>query len=145
MIRTVATVILLAACLQAQAQDTWFTVIGDRADFSVDTVEVNPAPISSSGDNRLMNVRVSRREVRKSWDGVTYRSYQSVVKFNCAQNTAQFQQIRYFMLPAWKGESHTTMTYSDANPRDMRFRDVEPNPTARIIKAACYRKAEPVS
>jgi len=45
--------------------------------------------------------------------------------------------LSFYNQPLWKGPSHKTSTYTRDNPWPMLFRDVEPNPTPRIIKAAC--------
>lgn len=127
-----------ALCAPAAfAQAGWFTVIGDPAEATADTVEVDPHPIAVKGDLRSMRIRVNRMSERKNWDGVPFRSYQASVEFDCVKNTAQFQQVKYFMQPNWAGDSHKSVTFSDANARPMRFRDMNPNPMSRILKAAC--------
>ncbi|RZI97485.1 MAG: hypothetical protein EOO54_29730 [Haliea sp.] len=130
--------LLLALPLAAHSADgIWFTVIGDHLDPAAETVQVNPAPVSVTQHTRVMLVRTSRASLRTSWDGVPFRSYQASVEFDCTAGTARFQELTYFMQPAWTGASHRTMQYSRDNPRWMRFRDMAPNPTERIIKAAC--------
>lgn len=123
------------ACL-AQAE-AWLTVMGNRNDPALDTIEVNPIPVSTTEDRRVMRVRVSRSEQRTNWDGISYRSYDAVADFDCEAKTAQFQQIRYYLQPLWVGEPHATMSYTKNDPRPMRFRGVAPNPVERIIRAAC--------
>ncbi|MDB5964804.1 MAG: hypothetical protein JWQ72_1304, partial [Polaromonas sp.] len=39
--------------------------------------------------------------------------------------------------PGWKGSPHAVMRYNSGEPRPMRFMDVMPNPTARILRAVC--------
>ncbi|MES2412292.1 MAG: surface-adhesin E family protein [Pseudomonadota bacterium] len=126
---------LAGNCL-AQAGD-WLTVMGDRTDPAVNTIEVNPTPVSTTGEHRVMKVRVSRSVQRTNWDGIAFRSYLATVDFDCTSKTAQFQQISYFAQPLWAGDPHITTSYTKADPRPMRFRGVEPNPVERIIRAAC--------
>ena len=38
--------------------------------------------------------------------------------------------------PLWAGEPHNVTDYA-SNPRPVLFRDMEPNPTDRIVRAAC--------
>ena len=126
-------------CTQACAQTApnWFTVLGDRADPVLNTIEVDPAPLETSDAARVMSIRVSRSTQRTSWDGVPYRSYNARVLFNCTEGKAYYLSLTFYNQPLWRGVSHKTSTYTRDNPRPMLFLDVEPNPTQRIVKAAC--------
>ncbi len=121
---------------QAQAQSSWFTVIGDDRDGALDTIQVDPESMTS-GDIRTLRVRVNRAAMRTSWDKIPYRSYQSLVRFDCVNRSARYIAITYFMAPLWKGEPHKTGDYTTGITRPMLFLDVNPNPSARIIRAAC--------
>jgi len=127
-----------AGPLHAQpAQANWFNVLGDPKDAAVNTIEVDPIPVAVNGDLRTMKIRVSRSVQRTSWDGVPYRSYTSTVLFDCASKKAQYLSLDFYMEPAWKGASHKTSTYTADVKRPMEFRDVTPNPTQRLVRAAC--------
>jgi hypothetical protein len=115
----------------------WFTVMGDPLDPAVNTIEVDPTPIAANGDMRAMQIRVSRSLDRISWDGVPYRSYVSTVLFDCANKSAKYVTLTFYVQPLWKGEPSKTATYPNDVVRPMEFRDVMPNPTQRIIRAAC--------
>lgn len=130
-------VLAMALCAPAFAAGDWFTVVGTRDDAASDTVEVDPVPKSVNGDSRVMAIQVNRASPRQNWDGVPFRSYQATVEFDCAKNTAFFQQVSYFLQPYWAGPSHKSVTFSANNRRPMRFRDMTPNPMERILKAAC--------
>lgn len=121
---------------QAEAQTPWFTVTGNPADAGADTVAVDPVAIRSEGDLRTMNVRVSRSTERRNWDGLPYRSYESRVVFDCRARKAAYVEATFYAEPLWRGKARPTIDYS-SNPRPMLFRDVEPNPTQRLIRAAC--------
>lgn len=138
-IRTLLQTALLVSAVTAfaQAPAVWFTIQGDSADPAADTVEVNPVPKSVSGDLRTMQVRVSRSAERTNWDGLVYRSFKADVLFDCAAKNARYVAMEYFMQPAWAGPSHASTNYTPGASRPMRFRDVSPNPTARIIRAVC--------
>lgn len=123
--------------LCVHAQEVWFNVLGDPADETVNTIEVDPTPVAIRGETRIMRVRVSRSADRVNWDGIPYRSYVSEVLFDCTSNTARYVLIDYYSQPAWKGEPHKQSVYPQSEPRPMQFRDVEPNPNKRIIRAAC--------
>ena len=131
------TLCCLWCCVSAQAGANWFNVMGDAADESVNTIEVDPTPVSITGESRVMRVRVSRSQDRVNWDGVPYRSYVAEVFFDCPNGTARYLSIDYYRGPAWKGEPYLRRVYLQTEPRWMQFRDVEPNPYRRIIRAAC--------
>ena len=114
---------------------TWFTVMGDPQDASVNTVQVDP--VDHDADLRTLRVRVSRSTQRTSWDGVPYRSYTAQVAFECEKNKARYLVLTYYPQPRWQGEPDKTVDYTTGPPRMMEFRDVTPNPTQRIIHAAC--------
>ncbi|OOG39454.1 surface-adhesin E family protein [Polaromonas sp. A23] len=135
--KNIFTLLCIFCCTLASAQANWFTVLGDRNDPAVNTIEVDPVPIAVGGSLRTMRVRVSRSLDRISWDGVPYRSYVSEVVVDCASRTARYSALNFYRQPLWAGESHNTSVYTKANPRAMQFLDVSPNPTARIIRAAC--------
>ena len=82
-----------------QAQTVWFTVMGEPANAALNTVQVDPVPIDVKDSVRTMRVRVSRSLDRTSWDGVPYRSYESIVQFDCVKNSARYLSITYFARP----------------------------------------------
>ncbi|MDB5894863.1 MAG: hypothetical protein JWQ88_2394 [Rhodoferax sp.] len=130
------------AAVQAQspmpanaASNTWFTVLGDPDNASVNTVQVDP--VDRDNDPRTMRVRVSRSEARSSWDGVPYRSYTSNVFFDCERGSARYLNVTYYAQANWQGEPGKTVDYTTGPVRNMAFKDVTPNPTQRIVHAAC--------
>ena len=128
--------ILVSGACMARADD-WLTVMGDRTNPALDTIEVNPVPVTMTEESRVMRIRVSRSVPRTNWDGIPFRSYVATVEFDCPNKVGNFQQISYDMQPVWAGESHITTSYTRAAPRVMQFRGVTPNPVERIIRAAC--------
>ena len=135
--KTLILLCCLGCCTWVQAATEWFNVVGDAANESLNTIEVDPTPVAITGESRIMRVRVSRSEDRVNWDGVSYRSFVADVLFDCPQLEARYLSIDYYRLPAWKGEPYLRRVYSQMEPRMMLFRDVEPNPHQRIIRAAC--------
>ncbi|MEB0113671.1 hypothetical protein QN397_20415 [Variovorax sp. RTB1] len=143
-----AVVVVMAAASAAHAQTPlqieWFTVAGNPGDPASNTVQVDPVAIGVEGDNRAaskrLNVRVNRSAERVNWDNIPYRSYESQVVFDCQARRAAYVQARYYAQPLWQGEPHTVADYG-GNPRPMLFRDMEPNPVNRIVRAACRLKA----
>lgn len=123
------------ACVHAQ--NDWFNVMGDPADENVNTIEVDPTPVAVNSDTRIMRIRVSRSANRVNWEGTPYRSYVSEVLFDCTRHTARYILIDFYSQPAWKGEPTKRVVYSQDEHRPVQFRDVEPNPYKRIIRAAC--------
>ena len=133
--------LLLLFCLWngsfLHAQTTWFNIMGDPDDAAVNTVEVDPTPVSVNGSIRTLQVRVSRSTDQLGWEGVPYRSYVSEVVFDCANNSTRYAWIDFYTLPAWRGEPHKRSVSTQGDTRPMEFIDVEPNPYRRILRAAC--------
>lgn len=124
-------------CSPCFADTNWLTIMGDRSDPLQDTIEVDPTPVATAGEHRMLQIRVNRALPRVNWDGIAYRSYSATADFDCGNKTASFQQLTYYMEADWAGEPHKTVSYLNNPPRPMRFRGVSPNPVDRIIKAAC--------
>lgn len=133
--------LLCLACLAGgnvlAADPLWLTISGDQADSHLNTVEVNPVPLEVQGDLRTMSIRVSRSSQRSSWEGIPYRSYYAMVTIDCKLEKAYYLSLDYYLQPAWKGRVHKKMSYTRETAKPMLFVGVTPNPTARIIKAAC--------
>jgi len=139
-------VLLGGASLLAQAADgqagagaaerSWFTVAGDARQPQTETVQVDPVALKSSGEFRTMRVRVSRAQERRNWDEVPYRSYESRVLINCRTRRASYLDATFYSEPLWRGNPHQVSDYQQ-NPQPMLFRGMNPNPTERIIRAAC--------
>jgi hypothetical protein len=134
---------LMGLAGSAMAEASWFTIMGDAANPAVDTIEVDAVPVTTAGHLRTLRVRVSRAQPRQSWDGVPYRSYRSEVVFDCKSRSARYSMLEFFHQPGWAGQPHNKSIYAESAPRWMAFVDVEPNPTERIIRAAC-QAASPV-
>ena len=130
---------LLALFMAASAygQSQWFTIEGDVKEPVADVIQVDIRSLSHDGDHRTMALRVSRAIARTSWDGVPYRSYTADVVFDCAEKTARYKSLDFYLLPMWQGAVHNTSKYTASEVRPMRFVDSQPNPTGRIINAAC--------
>jgi hypothetical protein len=127
----------LMAAASAWGQSQWFTIEGDVRQPAADIIQVDIRSLSHDGDGRSMALRVSRATRRSSWDGVPYRSYTAEVVFDCAEKTARYKSLAFYMLPLWEGPVHKTSSYTASEVRPMRFVDSTPNPTGRIINAAC--------
>ena len=128
---------LLCFCLAANAQATWFTIVGNPGDSQSDLVEVDPQSRSFNAGNSTLSIRVSRPALRTSSDGVPFRSYAATVLVDCATKSARFVTANFYMMALWEGQPHASMAYSASEVRPMLFRSIEPNPAARIIRAAC--------
>ena len=128
----------------AAAEGEWLTVVGDvsqPSEASKDVVQVNPSSISDASGLRVMQIRASRAEARLSWDGVSYRSFEAMIEFDCEKKTARYASLNFFMEPVWQGTSHKTSSYTREQVRPMAFSSMVPDPAARIIRAACESKA----
>ncbi len=131
---------LALACSVALAQaaaPAWFTVVGDPDDAATNTVQVDPAALQVDGDRRTLRMRVNRSAERTNPLGVKFRSFESVVLFDCAARTAGYVRTEFHALPLWKGMPHQVIDYPPGTVSPMAFRDMTPNPAPRIIRAAC--------
>ncbi len=115
----------------------WLTVTDGEVSADSTVVQVDPIPVSVTNSIRVMNVRVSRPMERTSTDGIPFRSYTSVVEFNCSIRTARFVRADFFAAPLWAGPVSRTMVYPLDKIRPMEFRSVEPNPKERVMRAVC--------
>ena len=138
--KILATVCLIWACwahADPNANRNWLTVVGDRLDPSVGTIEIDPSAISVAGDQRVMVLRVSRPQERVSADGVAFRSYLANVQFDCVQKDARFIPVDFFEQSLWQGKPHKSMAYGPTQIRPVAFRFFEPNPLEKLVRAAC--------
>ena len=129
---------------QTPAANDWLTLTGfmdEPFDSHQNVVQANAQSIKEAGTARTMQIRVSRSLSRLSWDGVPHRSYVATVEFDCVQKTARYQSVAYYLQPAWRGEVSQTSVYPAGQYRPIALRDIHPNPTARIIRAACHSKS----
>ncbi len=121
----------------AQAADVpWLTVAGDPADAHADTIQVNPVFVRRDGPQREMQVRVSRSVERISMDGIRFRSFVSLVAFDCEARVARFVTSQFYDGPLWRGAG-TRMHYSEQTWRPVEFRGFDPNPRDKVVQAAC--------
>ncbi len=128
---------LCVAAVAGRAQTVWFTVMGSEKDPNVNTVQVDPVPIEVNDAGRIMKLRINRSTESRNWEGVPYRSYNARVQIDCGRRTAKYLWGEFFNQPLWQGTPHVTTDYTVGPTRQMLFLDVEPNPTMRIIRAAC--------
>lgn len=136
--KKIIAVMLSFVWLSALAQSEWLTVsAADESSADTDVVQVDADSGATKRGVRTMDIRVSRSKPRSSWDGVGYRSYTATVAIDCATKTGRYVSLDFYRLPLWKGASHKTSTYLSAEVRAMQFLDMSPNPTERIIRAAC--------
>lgn len=137
LLRTLPLMLPLLAVAQASLAE-WFTVTGDPDLATNNVVQVDPAPVTVEGPLRTMKLRVNRSAARTSWDGVRYQSYNATVLIDCGMKTARYQSVEFYQQPLWTGDVARANQYArSAEPRWMEFRQMLPNPTQRIIRAAC--------
>lgn len=115
---------------------SWLTVIGSADDPDVDTILIDPTPLETKGRLRWMTLRMNRAKQRTSTDGYVFRSFATVVEFDCEKLTARFTKTQFYDGPLWTAPGRA-MEYPPWMVRPMVFREIEPNPRERVIKAAC--------
>lgn len=118
------------------AEPLWLTIMGDPTRQDVETVQVMADSVSLEGAIGSLRLRVSRTQSREGYDGQNYRSYVGWIKVNCPRREGRFQQLQFYSEPLWTGEVRVA-NYTDPNMPQLQFKDIEPNPTARLIRAAC--------
>ena len=133
-----ATALLCLAAGVCTAADrlTWLTVVGDAQDASADTVQIEPESVVVFSSLRTIRIRVSRGRERSGYDNRPYRSYIASVQIDCPHESASFRQIQLFLGPLWTRDSRV-LNYREADMPPMVFRDIQPNPSSRIVQAAC--------
>ena len=133
--RKILLALLLAGTGQlAMAASSWFTVMGDGADPSVDTVELNLDDVRAPGMNDLMFLRVTLAKQRTNRAGDRFTSYWSRIAIDCNKKSiVHVDQTRY-VEKRWRGAA-TFENFPDVRP--MAFGGLEPNPKEVILRAAC--------
>lgn len=139
-----AAVLLCAVALGPRAAEPdaqpgerkWFTITGDAGRPDADTVQVDPLALKSDGDARTMPIRVNRAHERTNWANMPYRSYESRVLIDCRTRKAHHLESTFYMEPLWHGKPHRVAGYAQ-KPPPMLLRGMNPNPTERLIRAAC--------
>ena len=130
----------LTGCSQLSTARTddasWLTVLGNAEDPNVDTILIDPTPMEIKGQLRWMQLRLSRARQRTSTDRIVFRSFISVVEFDCEKRSARFTRTQFYNGPLWTSPGRA-MDYPPWMVRPMVFREIEPNPRERVIKAAC--------
>jgi len=129
--------LLLLAGALAQAETRWLTIAGDPEDPAVHTVEVDPAQLRGDSQTRLLHIRVNLPRPAQQLAPTPYRSFEATIRLDCTSNTAQYDALLLYAQPDWKGEPLKAVPPDDEALRTVRFPDADPDPTPRIIKAAC--------
>jgi len=127
----------VVAVLPAKAQSDWLTVVGLQDEAAIDIVEVQLGSRASGSDLQNINLRVNRAATRTSTDGVVFRSFIATAVIDCVAKNGRFTSSAFYAEPLWQGQPHKALTFSATEVRPMLFRSIEPNPTERIIMAAC--------
>ena len=111
--------------------------MGSLGDNTADTVQINMAKMEARGNDDVMQLRVNLAQQRTMDGGEKYQSYQSKILIECsADSVVHLEQLR-FELPRWEGHS-TFQRFPEVRP--MAFGGLEPNPKARVLRAACGAK-----
>lgn len=133
----------LAVKPMAGLTDDWLTISGEPDEAigptlsAPDIVQVKPRSLAGSRDTRTLLVRVSRGALRTSGDGAEYRSYASVVEFDCSHSAARHLWIDYHREALWRGTPHKSMVFPRGSVRPVALGDTSPNSVNRLLRAAC--------
>ncbi len=137
--RLLAPSLALALALGAgslHADPLWLTLTGDPTRADRDSVQVRVDSVSLNGSTGSLQLRVNRSQAREAFDGQTYRSYIGWIKVDCPQQEGLFQQLQYYTEALWTGDTRV-VNYVEPNTPRLLFKDMQPNPTERLIRAAC--------
>jgi hypothetical protein len=140
----VAAVGLAALLMSAgvRAADTWLTITGDPANSANHYIQVNAAAIDIKDELRIIPVRINRATLwTTAGDGIQFRSVVTEVQIDCAQQTARYVTAAFYTQPDFRGQPFKVTTYAGDDIRPMIFKDIDDDPNARIIKAACNARS----
>lgn len=132
----VAMLVMTTAPVAAQdAATQWFTLTGDRDNARNNLVEILPEPVGM--DQRvLLDLRVSRDQMRTSFRGKNYRSYYAKVVVDCTARRAWYLQLTYYALPLWVGAVTAQERYVEGEAEAL-FKDMSSEWSQRVVSAAC--------
>lgn len=139
--RSVLSLLAFLPTLVSAASHSWLTIAGDPSRPDANTIQFDPSTIARGDWTRTMTVRVSRGEQRVSGDGIRFRSFVGTVEFDCRHLTARFADSQFYEAPLWRSPGRLVV-YPASDARPMAFRGFEPNPSGRIIHAACISTAD---
>lgn len=128
--------VMLLGAGSLQAEPLWLTLMGDPSRADRDSVQVRADSVALSGSTGSLQLRVNRAEPREAFDDQPYRSYLGWIKVDCTQQEGMFQQLQYYTEALWTGETRVA-NYTEPNMPKLMFKDMQPNPTARLVRAAC--------
>ncbi|MBP7564639.1 MAG: hypothetical protein KA795_01400 [Burkholderiaceae bacterium] len=127
-----------AALAAGAAEPVWFAVAGDPRDPGADTILIDMSSLRARQNVQVMEVRVSRGHERLSRNtGHRFRSYAAKVHIDCARDQALLRNTRFYAAPLWSGEPFATVEFPDPQQVPLALREFDPNPLARIMRAAC--------
>jgi hypothetical protein len=128
--------VMLLGAGSLQAEPLWLTLTGDPTRADRDSVQVRADSVALNGDTGSLQLRVNRAESRPAFDELPYRSYLGWIKVDCAHQEGLFQQLQYYTEALWTGETRVA-NYTEPNMPKLMFKDMQPNPTTRLVRAAC--------
>ncbi|KAF1043621.1 surface-adhesin E family protein [Xylophilus sp.] len=126
----------IAAGAGAAADPSVWLTVSEGGPQAPDVVEVAADQVTVFNEFRLVRVRFSRASVRRGYDGQNYRSAEATVQVDCQNRTAGYSALRLYDQPRWQGAWRDVTFGLDNLPR-MAFADMQPNPSERILDAAC--------
>lgn len=139
LLRHVAIACVSLLCAGAAWSDEWFTVHGYPNQPEDDLVEVNPSAVDMSGQ-QVVSLRVSRKNVRTSFQGHRYRSYFGTAVIDCTARRGWYLANRYYLQPMWGGPMTAEESFRPGEA-PVAFKDMPGDAARKIVQAACSRKA----
>lgn len=141
-------VLILCLALSATAHAAnWLTITGDADNPNSDYVQVDPAVVEVGDGLKSLVVRVNHAAVKRTPEGVAFRSFEAPIVVDCRTKSAYYTESRAYKQPAFSGAPLGVQLFKPfASP--VRFESLPGNPSERVIKAACVTVAavdEPAS
>ncbi|WP_422830788.1 surface-adhesin E family protein [Variovorax sp. HJSM1_2] len=118
------------------ADPLWLTLTGDATRADADSVQVLADSVNLNGTTGTLQLRVSRAGERSAYDDLPYRSYIGWIRVDCSQREGHFLQLQYYAEALWTGAVRL-VNFTESNMPRLLFKDMDPNPTTRLIRAAC--------
>lgn len=141
-------VLILCLALSAMAHAAnWLTITGDADNPNSDYVQVDPAVVEVGDGLKSLVVRVNHAAVKRTPEGVAFRSFEAPIVVDCRTKSAYYTESRAYKQPAFHGAPLGVQLFKPF-ARPVRFESLPGNPSERVIKAACVTVAavdEPAS
>jgi len=131
----------LAFCLSLAAtplacQAEWFT-LSDKADRPDERVQVDPTSITTNGQTRTVQLRVSRNSALRAANGALFRAYEGTASVDCIARIASYDRLAYYARGDFTGTPVYQRSFGPQELRPAALDSLRPELAERVMRAAC--------